>query len=40
MNNPNMNVNNAGNMMDMMKSNLLTMLMFKSINNGEKSNNI
>ena len=40
MNNPNMNINNAGNMMDMMKSNLLTMLMFKSINNGEKSNNI
>ena len=39
MNNPIMN-NNGGNMMDMMKSNLMTMLMFKSVNNGEKSNNM
>lgn len=39
MNNLNMN-NNGGNMMDMMKSNLMTMLMFKSVNNGEKSNNM
>lgn len=38
MNNQNMN---GGNMMDMMKSNLLTMMMFKSVNNnGEKSNNM
>jgi len=41
MNNPNMNIN-GGNMMDMMKSNLITMMMFKSVNNNnsEKSSNM
>ena len=43
LNNPTMNMNmNNGNMMEMLKSNLMTMMMFKSINNNnsEKGNNI
>jgi len=42
-NNPTMNMNmNNGNMMEMLKSNLMTMMMFKSINNNnsEKGSNI
>lgn len=42
MNSPNMNLNNGnGNIMDVIKSNLMTMMLFKSANsNTEKGGNI
>ena len=38
MNNQNMNIN-GGHIIDVLKSNLMTMMMFKSVNNNSEKNN-